>query len=93
MSVLEQVRRRGPDPSGHAIVALPAIGGEPVRCCLRDATRRHDGRDPATAVAEVLATPGVAQVHSRNVDWGCYMFRVTRSGQLSPRGELDARTG
>lgn len=45
---------------------------------IHDATTVHDGNDPAAAIAEVLSAPGVAQVHSRNVEWGCYMFTVTR---------------
>jgi hypothetical protein len=36
----------------------------------------HDGSDPDTAVAAVLAEPGVVEVHSRNVAYGCYMFAV-----------------
>ena len=45
---------------------------------IHPATRVHDGTDPAAALAEVLAEPGVVEVHSRNLAYGCYMFRVTR---------------
>ena len=141
--VLEQVRGTGVDVSGNPVVRVTAKNGEPLRCCLRDATageelilfgyeppipagpyreigpvfahaepcpgygdphayppewygrpqvlraydqrgrihdatRVHDGRDPETAIAEVLATPGVVQIHSRNVAYGCYMFTITR---------------
>ena len=45
---------------------------------IHPATRVHDGTDPSSALAEVLAEPGVVEVHSRNLAYGCYMFRVTR---------------
>lgn len=45
---------------------------------IHPATRLHDGTDPSAALAEVLAEPGVVEVHSRNLAYGCYMFRVTR---------------
>ncbi|MFI5909289.1 DUF1203 domain-containing protein [Dactylosporangium sp. NPDC051541] len=35
---LESVRRTGKDVSGNPPVPYVAEGGEPVRCCLRDAT-------------------------------------------------------
>jgi hypothetical protein len=136
-SAVAELRR---DP---AAAAVTATGGEPVRCCLRDArpgerlvlanyepllppspyrergavyvhadacagperpdsypadwigrpqvlraydergwihpaTTTHDGRDPEAALAAVLAEPGVVQVHSRNIAYGCYMFSATR---------------
>jgi hypothetical protein len=37
----------------------------------------HDGTDPEAALAAVLAAPGVVEVHSRNIAYGCYMFAVT----------------
>jgi hypothetical protein len=37
--VLEQVRATGLDASGNPVAHLVAEGGEPLRCCLRDA--RH----------------------------------------------------
>lgn len=46
---------------------------------IHEATRVHDGRDPEAAIAEVLAIPEVAYLHSRNVAYGCYMFAITRS--------------
>jgi hypothetical protein len=136
--VLDIVRSGGMDASGNPPVRVVAEGGEPVRCCLRDAregeelvlfgyaprlpaspyretgavfahartcpappapgyprewlgrpqvlraydargwihpaTRTHDGTDPEGALAQVLAEPGVVQVHSRNVAYGCWMF-------------------
>ena len=45
---------------------------------IHPATRMHDGTDPSAAIAEVLAEPEVVEVHSRNLAYGCYMFRVTR---------------
>lgn len=45
---------------------------------IHPATRLHDGTDPSAALASVLAEPGVVEVHSRNLAYGCYMFRVTR---------------
>jgi hypothetical protein len=142
--LLEQVRRSRIDVSGSPVELVTAEGGEPLRCCLRDAeaseqillfgyepplpaspyreigpvfahvqpcaepydpacyprdwrsrpqvlraydrrgwihpaTRTHDGSDPRKAIAEVLAESEVEQVHSRNIAYGCYMFRATRS--------------
>ena len=140
---LRAVRETGHDVSGFATEQLVAAGGEPLRCCLRDArageecllfgheppipggptpyreigavyahahpcdgpgdedypvdwrtrpqvmraydargwihpaTTTHDGTDPATALAAVLATPGVVAVHSRNIAQGCFMFAAT----------------
>jgi hypothetical protein len=48
-----------------------------ARGWIHEATRVHDGTDPQAALAEVLATPGVVQVHSRNIAYGCYMFTAT----------------
>ncbi|WP_405150961.1 DUF1203 domain-containing protein [Sphaerisporangium sp. NBC_01403] len=141
--VLEKVRAGAGDASGRPAERLPAEGGEPLRCCLRDArpgeelvlfgyepeippspyreigavlaharacagpataesypgdwygrpqvlrayddrgwihdaTRVHDGRNPEAVIAEMLAEPGVARIHSRNVSYGCYMFEITR---------------
>lgn len=140
-ATLEAVRATGRDASGNPVEPAVAGGGEPLRCCLRDArageelilfgyepplppspyrevgavfahaepcggpaatggypdgwrgrpqvlraydergwihpaTRVHDGSDPEAAIATVLAEPGVVQVHSRNVAYGCYMFTI-----------------
>lgn len=44
---------------------------------IHPATRTHDGSDPEAAIADVLAEPGVVQVHSRNIAYGCYMMAIT----------------
>jgi len=148
-ATLEAVRATGRDVSGNPVERMTAGGGEPIRCCLRDAapgeelmlfgyepplppspyrevgavfahagpcpgpagagtypdgwrgrsqvlraydergwihpaTRVHDGSDPEAAIAKVLAAPGVVQVHSRNVAYGCYMFTVTPGAEAAP---------
>jgi hypothetical protein len=141
--VLNGARASGTDVSGNPIEHMIADGGEPLRCCLRDAEpaehiilfgyeprlppspyseigavfaheqtcdgplspatypaawrgrpqvlraydqrgwirdpRVHDGEDPESVIAEILADPDVVQIHSRNVAWGCYMFAITRT--------------
>ena len=52
---------------------------------IHPATRVHDGTEPERAIAEVLAQPGVVEVHSRNVAYGCYMFSVVRGGARRSR--------
>jgi Protein of unknown function (DUF1203) len=49
-----------------------------ARGWIHPATCVHDGSDPDGAIASVLAHPEVVEVHSRNVAYGCFMFRVTR---------------
>jgi hypothetical protein len=49
-----------------------------ARGWIHPATHVHDGSDPDAAVASVLAHPEVVEVHSRNVAYGCFMFRITR---------------
>jgi Protein of unknown function (DUF1203) len=143
-AVLDDVRASDLDASGNPVESVTAEGGEPVRCCLRDAvdgeavilfgyapdiptspyrevgpvfahatpcegptstdaypagwigraqvlraydargwihpsTRVHDGADPMALIDEMLGDPEVVQVHSRNVAYGCYMFRATRA--------------
>jgi Protein of unknown function (DUF1203) len=139
--VVDAVRSTRLDASGSPAEHLEAGGGEPLRCCLRDATpgeplllfgyrpptgdgpyrevgpvfahaepcagydghgypgdwlrrpqvlraydirgwihpatRVHDGSDPEAAIAAVLDEPGVVEVHSRNIAYGCFMFAVT----------------
>jgi len=48
-----------------------------ARGWIHPATTTHDGHDPEAVLARVLATPGVVEVHSRNVAYGCYMFTAT----------------
>lgn len=45
---------------------------------IHPASRTHDGTDAVAALEEVLAEPGVVEVHSRNIVYGCFMFAVTR---------------
>lgn len=137
---LDQARRTGLDASGNPIAYVTTTGGEPLRCCLRDAepgesailfgyepqlpaspyrevgavyahatecggpasrtdypaawrgrsqtlraydrrgwihaARVHDGHDPESVIADLLADPAVVQIHSRNVAYGCYMFTI-----------------
>jgi len=137
---LDHARRTGLDISGNPIAYVTMTGGEPLRCCLRDAepgeaailfgyepplpaspyrevgavyahatacsgpasrtgypaawrgrpqvlraydrrgwihaARVHDGHDPESAIADLLADPAVEQIHSRNVAYGCYMFTI-----------------
>lgn len=141
--LLQAVRTEGRDVSGQPVVPVLATGGEPLRCCLRDArpaerlilfgyepvipaspyreigpvfahaepcggpagtsypadwrgrrqvlraydergwihsaSREHDGSDPEAVIEQLLADPQVVQLHSRNVVYGCYMFRIVRS--------------
>ena len=44
----------------------------------------HDGTDPEAVLAAVLAAPGVVEVHSRNIAYGCYMFAVTTAALALP---------
>jgi hypothetical protein len=141
---LDAVRSSGLDVSGHPIERLITTGGEPLRCCLRNAvageqailfgyepaipaspyreigavfahaqrcggparvdgypadwrgkpqvlraydrrgwihpsTRLHDGTNPEAVITEMLADPDVAQIHSRNLAYGCYMFSISRA--------------
>jgi len=48
-----------------------------ARGWIHPATRVHDGSDPEGAIAAVLGEPGVMELHSRNVAYGCFMFAVT----------------
>ena len=141
--VLGDVRISGLDVSGHPIERMITSGGEPLRCCLRNAgageqamlfgyeppipaspyreigavfahaqpcdgparvdgypaewrgrpqvlraydergwihpsTRLHDGTNPEAVISEMFADPEVAQIHSRNLEYGCYMFSLSR---------------
>jgi hypothetical protein len=148
---LDEARRTGVDVSGNPVAQVTLTGGEPLRCCLRDAEpgeaailfgyeprlpaspyreigaifahatacagpesrtgyptawrgrpqvlraydRRgwihaaqvHDGDDPESAIAELLADPAVEQIHSRNVAYGCYMFTIRRTASPAARAD------
>jgi hypothetical protein len=45
---------------------------------IHDASAIHDGSDPEGAIAKIFTQPDVVEVHSRNVVYGCFMFRITR---------------
>ncbi|WP_309234523.1 DUF1203 domain-containing protein [Nocardia sp. XZ_19_385] len=57
-----------------------------IRGWIHPATRVHDGTYPEAALAAVLAEPGVVAVHSRNIAYGCFMFRVTVPGDSTGSG-------
>lgn len=142
---LDLLRKSGVDVSGSPLENVLAEGGEPLRCCLRNAragealilcgyeppigrspyreigavfihsercagpaedgsypadwrgkpqvlraydrrgwiraAKVHDGTQPEAEIARLLDDPGVVQVHSRNVAYGCFMFVVTRSAR------------
>ncbi len=143
-------RTTGADAAGHPIERQTATGGEPLRCCLRNArpdeelilfgyrpvlpvspyvetgavfthaepcagppesgpypsdwigrpqvlraydergwihpaSTLHDGNDLAATVADVLAQPGVVQVHLRNVVYGCINAVATPMAQRPAR--------
>jgi hypothetical protein len=40
----------------------------------------HDGNEAETALREVLSAPGVVEVHSRNITYGCFMFAASLAG-------------
>lgn len=44
---------------------------------IHPASRTHDGSDPESAIVDVLSQPGVVEVHSRNIAYGCFMFSAT----------------
>jgi hypothetical protein len=46
---------------------------------IHEATTVDDGSEPEAALSALLEDPTVAEVHSRNIDYGCWMFRVTRA--------------
>jgi len=49
-----------------------------ARGWIHPATTTHDGSTPVQALTQVLAEPGVVEVHSRNVVYGCFMFVARR---------------
>jgi hypothetical protein len=71
----------GPDPSdfyphdwqGRAQV----LRAYDERGWIHPASMTHDGSDPVGAIAKVLSAPGVVEVHSRNIAYGCFMFAAT----------------
>ncbi|MBI3216939.1 MAG: DUF1203 domain-containing protein [Mycobacterium sp.] len=48
---------------------------------IHPATTTHDGKDAERALREVLSAPGVVEVHSRNIAYGCFMFSASCPGR------------
>lgn len=73
----------GPGPSDvYPVDWLPrpqVLRAYDERGWIHPATRVHDGTDPERELADVLAEPGVVEVHSRNVAYGCWMFAAVRT--------------
>lgn len=81
--VLRRVRDGEPDASGNAAVHLVAEGGEPLRCCLRNAEPGADlllfGYEPSipaspyrevgAVLAHAGACPGPSSTESYPPDW------------------------
>lgn len=70
----------GPDGSAYPTGWLDrpqVLRAYDARGWIHPASRTHDGSDAADVLDAVLAEPGVALVHSRNVAYGCYMFTAT----------------
>ena len=55
-----------------------------------DAVQAADGRQAERILSWLLSRPDVDFVHSRNVEWGCYMFTVrrARAGPATTAGDL-----
>jgi hypothetical protein len=56
-----------------------ALRAYDARGWIHPSTHHHDGASPEAALAAVLAHDDVVEVHSRNLAYGCYMFRATRA--------------
>jgi hypothetical protein len=72
----------GPGQSGYpqAWLGRPQVlRAYDERGWIHDASRSHDGSDPEAVIGEMFADPTVVELHSRNISWGCYMFRVLRA--------------
>jgi hypothetical protein len=84
---LESIRRARTDERGNEIVAGPAEGWEPLRCCLRiaradesldydDITFVPAGADLEPVLRDLLGRPQVAAVHVRAAAAQCFTFEV-----------------
>jgi hypothetical protein len=51
-----------------------------ARGWIHPASTIHDGTDPEGSLVRVLREPGVVEVHSRNVVYGCFMFTAIAMG-------------
>jgi len=54
-----------------------ALRAYDARGWIHPASTTHDGTDPESALVRVLSEPGVVEVHSRNIAYGCFMFIAT----------------
>jgi hypothetical protein len=84
---LESIRRARTDERGNEIVAGPAEGWEPLRCCLRiaradesldydDITFVRAEEDVEPALHDLLNRPQVAAVHVRAAASQCFVYEV-----------------
>jgi hypothetical protein len=71
-----------PDRCGHP----QAPRAHDQRGWIHNARRAHDGTDPEGVIAALFGDPGVARNHSRDIDWGCRVFTVTRACPDRPEG-------
>jgi len=46
---------------------------------IHESTQVHDGSDPETVIEAMFADPAVVEIHSRNIGYGCLMFRLSRA--------------
>jgi hypothetical protein len=72
---------RGPEFDGGYppdwIGRRQVLRADDARGWIHPSTREHDGSDPETVIAALLADPEVVQIDSRNVLYGGYMFTIT----------------
>jgi DNA-binding FadR family transcriptional regulator len=52
---------------------------------IADGILADDGDQALTVIRDLLARPGVALVHLRNVGYGCYNFAVRRDWNAAAR--------
>lgn len=53
---------------------------------IHPATRVHEGINPEATIADILADPAVACIHSRNIAHGCFMFTIVRADRAARSG-------
>ncbi|MEV6488859.1 DUF1203 domain-containing protein [Actinoplanes sp. NPDC051633] len=70
--LLDEVRRSGRDTSGNPVAHVEASGGEPVRCCLRDAAAGERlilfGYEPVLPAASPYREIGAVFAHAEACD-------------------------
>ena len=60
---------------------------------IHPATRLTDGTDPVADIEKILAEPGVARIHTRNVAYGCFMLAITPGSRRSWRPDASPGDG